>query len=179
MPTPAEVPVAAPLALEVTTAEPSQTSEPPQRPVLAPLAPRRYYLKLTIGQETHDTLERLRALLRHSVPDGDLATIVDRALTLLLQETERAKCASTPKPRTSSRANPTGRHVPAAVRRTVWARDAGRCAFVGSDGRCGESAFVEFHHVVAFAAGGPTTAENLELRCRAHNAYEAALEFGP
>jgi 5-methylcytosine-specific restriction endonuclease McrA len=68
--------------------------------------------------------------------------------------------------------------VPAAVRRAVWNRDGGRCAFVGSGGRCDESAFLEFHHVIPFAAGGPTTTENLELRCRAHNAYEAALDFG-
>jgi hypothetical protein len=29
--------------------------------------------------------------------------------------------------------------------------------------------------VVPFAAGGATDAGNLELRCRAHNAYEATL----
>jgi hypothetical protein len=183
-PTPAPMlPVAAPLALEVSVPDASAPvppdSEPPPRPILAPLAPRRYYLKLTIGQETHDTLERLRALLRHSVPDGDLATIVERALTLLLQQTERAKFASTSKPRASSGTQSTSRHVPAAVRRAVRSRDGGRCAFVGSNGRCGEVAFLEFHHVVPFAAGGPTTTENLELRCRAHNAYEAALQFGP
>jgi hypothetical protein len=158
---------------------PSTTVESQPRPILAALASRRYYLKLTIGQETHDTLERLRGLLRHSVPDGDLATIVDRALTVLLRETERVKCASTSKPRETSATNTTRRHVPAAVRRAVWSRDGGRCAFVGPDGRCDESAFLEFHHVVPFAAGGPTTTENLELRCRAHNAYEAALQFGP
>jgi hypothetical protein len=36
-----------------------------------------------------------------------------------------------------------------------------------------KSSFLEFDHVVPFAAGGPSTLENLELRCRAHNAYEA------
>jgi hypothetical protein len=173
-------PVAAPLALEVNSPEVAPPEAPPTpRPVLAPLAPKRYYLKLTIDQDTHDTLDRLRALLRHSIPDGDLAAIVDRALRLLLEETERAKCASTSRPRESSKANATGRHVPAAVRRAVWHRDDGRCAFVGSHGRCAEVAFLEFHHVVPFADGGPTTAENLELRCRAHNAYEAQLQFGP
>ena len=30
-----------------------------------------------------------------------------------------------------------------------------------------------------FAAGGGTTVDNLELRCRTHNAYEAELFFGP
>ena len=148
------------------------------RPVIAPIAPTRYLLKLTIGQETHDTLQRVRALLRHAVPDGDLATIVDRALTLLLEEAERTKCAATSRPRAAGPSTAADRHVPAAVRRAVWTRDAGRCAFVGSDGRCNEAGFLEFHHVIPFAAGGEAAVNNLELRCRAHNAYEAALDFG-
>ena len=30
-----------------------------------------------------------------------------------------------------------------------------------------------------YAVGGAATVENIELRCRAHNAYEARLFFGP
>jgi hypothetical protein len=59
----------------------------------------------------------------------------------------------------------------------VWARDEGRCAFVGTNGRCQERGFLEFHHVEPFATGGETTAGNLQLRCRAHNGYEATLYF--
>ena len=70
------------------------------------------------------------------------------------------------------------RHVPAAVRRAVWKRDDGRCAFIGTDGRCAERGFLEFHHVVPFADGGETTSGNLQLRCRAHNAHEAREHFG-
>jgi hypothetical protein len=32
--------------------------------------------------------------------------------------------------------------------------------------------------VVPFASGGMATVENIELRCRAHNAHEAVLYFG-
>jgi hypothetical protein len=32
--------------------------------------------------------------------------------------------------------------------------------------------------LVPYAAGGPSSANNLELRCRAHNAYEAERYFG-
>jgi hypothetical protein len=60
-----------------------------------------------------------------------------------------------------------------------WARDEGRCAFVGDAGRCTERGFLEFHHVVPFAEGGATDAANLQLRCRAHNAFEAEEWFGP
>jgi hypothetical protein len=61
----------------------------------------------------------------------------------------------------------------------VWQRDDSRCAFVGTEGRCAERGFLEFHHVVPFAEGGAATADNIQLRCRAHNAYEAEQFFGP
>ena len=73
---------------------------------------------------------------------------------------------------------PGSRHIPAAVRREVWRRDGGRCAFVGTRGRCRERGFLEFHHVVPFAAGGVPDANNIQLRCRAHNLCEAELFFG-
>jgi hypothetical protein len=60
----------------------------------------------------------------------------------------------------------------------VWKRDDSRCAFVGAAGRCPERGFLELHHVRPFADGGEATAENIQLRCRSHNAYEAARHFG-
>jgi hypothetical protein len=70
------------------------------------------------------------------------------------------------------------RHIPAAVKRAVWVRDLGRCAFVGADGhRCGGRAFVEFHHVRPYALGGRPTVDNIELRCRRHDGFEARLYF--
>jgi hypothetical protein len=38
--------------------------------------------------------------------------------------------------------------------------------------------FLEFHHVVPFAAGGAAEAANIQLRCRSHNAFESELFFG-
>ena len=146
------------------------------RPVTAPIAPRRFLLRVTIDADTHNKLQRVRALLRHAVPDGDLGAIIDRAVTLLLREAERTKWASTVRPRPSRTTTTRSRYVPAAVKRAVSERDGGRCAFVGSAGRCDTTAFLEFHHVVPFAAGGTTDARNLELRCRAHNQHEALVE---
>ena len=102
----------------------------------------------------------------------------DRALTLLLHDLERTKLAHVNRPRPAGPATPGSRHVPAAIRREIWQRDEGRCAFTGNAGRCPERGFLELHHVIPFAEGGPTTAENLQLRCRAHNAYEAERHFG-
>jgi hypothetical protein len=101
---------------------------PPRRVEVKELAPERFKLQLTISRATHDKLRRIQDLLRHRVPDGDLATIVDKALTLLLEDIERAKPAAAPRPR-SRTPDSTTRHIPAAVKRAVWDRDGGRCAF--------------------------------------------------
>jgi hypothetical protein len=104
--------------------------------------------------------------------------VFERALDVLLADMERKKLAATTRPRAARDATPGSRHIPAAVRREVWRRDGARCAFVGTAGRCAERGFLELHHVVPFAQGGQATTANIELRCRAHNAYEAELEFG-
>jgi 5-methylcytosine-specific restriction endonuclease McrA len=103
----------------------------------------------------------------------------ERALTLLVEDLERTKLALAKRPRRSVAPTRVSRHVPAAVKREVWARDEGRCAFVGRAGRCAERGFLELHHLVPFADGGATDAGNLQLRCRAHNAFEAEEWFGP
>jgi hypothetical protein len=146
---------------------------------VTPLAPGRYKIQVTVSAETHDKLRRAQDLLRHVVPNGDPASVLDRALTLLVADLEKKKCAVARRPRQSRGPNTRSRHVPAAVKREVWARDGGRCTFVGIQGRCTERGFLELHHVVPFADGGPTVADNLRLRCRAHNAYEAEQVFGP
>jgi hypothetical protein len=106
-----------------------------------------YKVQLTISCETHQKLRRVQALSRHTSPNGDLTEIIDRALTLLLNELERRRCAATSSPRDVREPTSGSRHVPAAVKREVWRRDEGRCAFLGRQGRCTERAFLEFHHV--------------------------------
>jgi hypothetical protein len=149
------------------------------RPVVAALAPERYRVQFTVSRETQEKLRRVQDLLRREVPDGDPAAIFDRALTLLLDDVARKKLAATSRPRPAVPADPRSRYVPAAVKRTVWARDGGRCAFVGRTGRrCEQRSFLEFHHLDPYARGGQTTVDNLALRCRSHNVHEAQLVLG-
>lgn len=108
-----------------------------------------------------------------TIPNGDPAAIVERALALLVRQLEQTKFAATDRPRKVRPGDPRSRHIPAAVRRAVWQRDGGCCAFVGTHGRCTERGFLEFHHVVPYADGGESVVENVEVRCRAHNVYEA------
>ena len=164
--------------------EPPQPMRRPRPAAMTPLTPERYKVQFTVSRQTHDKLRRAQDLLRHAVPDGDPAIIFDRALTLLLTQLERSKTGAATRPASarpgaSRRVNTASRHVPAATKRVVSQRDGGRCAFIGPQGRCTATAFLEYHHVVPFAAGGETSVKNLELRCRAHNQYEADRYFGP
>jgi hypothetical protein len=163
----------APFALEAPRARASST----------PLSPGRFKLELTAGQALHDKLQQLKDLLRHQVPDGDLAIIVERAVDLLLDKTVKQRFAQTRAPRkpraiTRSR-TPNSRYIPRAVMRQVHQRDGGQCTFVSPDGkRCCERGFLEFHHHVPYGRGGKATADNLRLACRAHNALYAERDFG-
>jgi len=218
-----------------------------------------YRLHLTISAETRLKLVQARELLRHQVPDGDPAKILDRALGVLLDRLEQRKFArlvtrpdsaiglrsavdphsspninvrpataedspfvgspdlaprpgstlpstrrratdsargaepalapalaptqaprqaSAPAPPNDQEATLGSRNIPAVIRREVWYRDEGRCAFVGEDGvRCDSRGHLEFHHLVPWAEGGATTPGNLALRCRVHNAWESEIHF--
>jgi len=171
----------APAAGPAAAPSPRTAAPPSARRLFAtPLAPDRYQIKFTASAATWEKLRLARDLLRHAVPSGDPAEIVDRALSSLIQDLMKKKCAAVQAPRKGSRPPaPGSRHVPAPVRRVVWARDKGRCAFIAPSGRrCGERAFLEFHHVLPYAEGGQATVENIQLRCRAHNGYEAMLFYG-
>jgi hypothetical protein len=149
------------------------------REVVRPLAADRYEVRFTISATGREKLRLATDLLRHAVPGGDTAEVVERALDALLEGLAKKKFAATPGPR-PARAGATGtRHVPAHVKRTVWLRDGAQCAFIsGASRRCRERGFLEFHHVRPYGVGGETTVENIELRCRAHNGYEAERYYG-
>jgi 5-methylcytosine-specific restriction endonuclease McrA len=158
---------------------PFQPQAATTRPVVAPLAPDRYKVQFTVGRETYDKLRRAQDLMRHAVPNGDPAVVFDRALTVLLTDLEKAKVASTSRPGHRRPSTAGSRYIPAEVKRAVWKRDGGQCAFKGRRGRCTETGFLEFHHLRPFAVGGIAEEANIELRCAAHNQYEADLFVGP
>jgi hypothetical protein len=112
---------------------------------------------------------------------------------MLEAHVEKTKLAAVTRPRPKSPApppsirsatdkpsgTPASRHIPHETRRTVWKRDGARCAFVAPEGRrCTERRFLEFHHVQPYARQGPATVDNIALRCRRHNQYEAEMFFG-
>jgi hypothetical protein len=65
----------------------------------APLAPARYRVQFTASAGLREKLERLRALMLGSVPDGDLAAIIEDAVTEKLQRLETRRFGRTRKPK--------------------------------------------------------------------------------
>ena len=233
----------------------------PKPALIEPLSAHRYRLQLTIGRETRDRLLQAQALLRHKLPQGDLAAVIDQALVTFVEELEERKfkkrrrhkdeAKATAAPMTSvvddndvtpkqeqeekasavdrvpvtpqgvggevapepleqvkvtkastcsqapaaplvddsqvapGRVQPTrpaavrSRHIPNEIKRAVALRDGQRCSFVAPDGRrCDSTAFLEYHHDVAFSRGGPHTVDNVFLRCKRHNYQAAVFDFG-
>jgi HNH endonuclease len=68
--------------------------------------------------------------------------------------------------RPGQRSSRRSRTIPAKLRRALQFRDGG-CRYPG----CTNTRYVEAHHVVHRARGGPTTLENLVLLCRRHHTY--------
>ena len=150
----------------------------PPRSKVAPLSPGRFELRTTLSQTVHDKLRYAQSLVGPAVPSGDVAQVLEHALDALIEKREKrvfAACTRT-RPR---RGAPTGRYVPAEVRRTVSQRDGRQCTFHSDAGkRCTARANLQFDHIDPVARGGESTASNLRLRCRAHNQYTAERMFG-
>ena len=169
--------------------EPEPQPEPqPERQTAESMlsAPQRYKVELTASQEYVDLLEQARDLLSHAVPNASMDEIHVRALRVLVAELQKKKYGASDQPHDREPAGDSGepcgrgRHIPAAVRRTVAKRDGGRCTYVDpvTGRRCRETTMLELHHQHAHALGGPATAKNVTLRCRAHNALAAEQDFG-
>ena len=167
-PAPSEPPVVSTAAgLPLASRSSAPLPAPARRPIVRPLATDRYEIRFTATAETREKLRLAQDLLRPAVPTGDVAQVIDRALTLLIEDQRRKKIGATDRPRTSRGTTPGRRGVAAKVRRTAWNHDEGRCSFVSKGGRrCNESAFIEFDHVVPYGVGGQGTVENIRLLCR-------------
>ncbi len=71
------------------------------------------------------------------------------------------------------------RYIPLSVQDEVFARDEGKCAYVGPNGvRCNSTWNVEIDHIKPYARGGDHSVDNLRLLCARHNQYEAERIYG-
>jgi hypothetical protein len=133
----------------------------------------------TVSKRFLAKLAAARDALSHSHPGADTEAVLEAALDLLLAANDKKK-GLVKKPRPSpARPSASPRHIPAEVKRAVWARDGRCCQWrFASGGVCGSTKRLELDHVVPLARGGPTTVSNLRVLCAAHNQLAARQEFG-
>jgi hypothetical protein len=120
--------------------------------------------------------------MRPSVPDGDLAAIIEAAVTEKLGRLEARRFAKAKSPRkrlSESDMGPGSRYIPAAVKRLVRERDGGRCRFTDAQGRrCTARDRLEFHHRHPAGYSGDRRPDDISLMCPAHNQYLADHDYG-
>jgi hypothetical protein len=128
-------------------------------PVVAALAPNRTHVQFTASRELRDKIEEAKALLRHQNPSGDLASILEQALTVLITKVKKErwgvgrKARATKLPEGAAKS----RHVPDPIRRAVYERDGGRCSVVDSRGHRASSAGGSRSITLMASPGGGST----------------------
>jgi len=120
--------------------------------------------------------------MRAAVPSGDLAALIEDAITEKIARLETRRLGAAREPRKSAAQSDSGpgpRHVAAAVKRAVRERDQDRCAYVDEQGRrCTERNWLQFHHRVPHGVGGDRSVRNIAQLCWRHNQLEAETDFG-
>jgi 5-methylcytosine-specific restriction endonuclease McrA len=158
----------------------AETGHHPAIVSVTPLTTQLRRLNVTVSADFIAELEQARAALSHAIPDGDFEQVVREGLKLILERHRKRKgLTERPRKQPAKVAAASGRHIPAAVRRTVWERDQGRCTWLMGDGKvCGSTRQVEFDHNLELVLGGESTPGNLRLLCRSHNLMKAEDHLG-
>ncbi|HEX9604536.1 MAG TPA: hypothetical protein VF973_12360 [Myxococcales bacterium] len=168
------------LAFAPPPAPPPRRDE--RRAVVAPLAEDTFKFQFTASRACRDKFRQLQDLLRHRIPDGDLATIFETALDLTIEHVKKERFATGRKARQAPAEDveaASSRHVPDAIKREVFERDGGRCTFTDEHGRrCAETGALEFDHQDGFARTHLHRADRIRLLCRAHNQHAAEKMYG-
>jgi 5-methylcytosine-specific restriction endonuclease McrA len=134
---------------------------------------------LQVSREFREELAAVSALLSHAVPSGKREDVLLHVLRAQRKVLERKRHGSPKSVSAPAACDTSKRHIPAAVRREVFEREGGSCAYVGEEGRrCGSTVRLEYQHIVPFACGGPSSAANLTLFCKPHNLLQAKKDFG-
>jgi 5-methylcytosine-specific restriction endonuclease McrA len=150
----------------------------PMEPVPLAAVTNRSGWRYAYSAAREEKLRYVQSLLAHARPGASVDRVLDLALDCLQDKLERQKFGKCSRPG-KSRGSKNPRYIPLEVKRAVWERDGGRCAYVGTGGkRCDARAPLEFDHLDPVARGGRTTLSGVRLLCRAHNQYSAERTYG-
>ena len=150
-------------------------------PAMAPFAQDEWKVQFCASREFRDEILEAQDLMRHQIPDGDLSQIFRAAIQLLVTNMKKKRFAVGRKcgEQAPTAVDGDSRHVPDGIKRAVYERDGGRCAFVDERGkRCEETGSLEFDHIEGFARTHRHDVDGIRMLCRAHNQYVAEKMYG-
>jgi hypothetical protein len=166
-------------AVQGTGTEEASPAIRPARQEMRAVSQERWSLRVTVDRALKDDLETLSMLLSHKVPKGNLAGVLHEAIRCGIEKHGKRKGAVRPARKVTPRATKDPAAIPAELRRQVWERDQGRCAWVGPDEkRCNSRWQVEVDHLDPAARGGRARLDRLRLACRLHNFLYAEEVYG-
>lgn len=141
-------------------------AEPPAPDRIVTPSPGRVRISFEATSGLKEKLERTGTLLAHRLRTRRMEELIEALADLALRELDPARKTGRARP---VKGNP--RRVPWSVRKEVWERDGGRCAFTAQDGtRCAATRRLQYDHVTPWSLGGRSDdAGNIRLLCRAHN----------
>ena len=143
----------------------------------------RFFVQFLASPRFMQKLERAKALLSNRNGELSHEFVLEAALDEFLKghdpenrmqrrDERRKKGVKNEKPSKSGKNE-------AAMRDAVFARDKGRCTYIGASGeRCAATHHLQIDHVIPFARGGTNRIDNLRLLCERHNKLEAERVLG-
>ena len=186
-------------AIERTSAGNHSRSGSEKRPNSAgspPRLERKFQVQFLASERFMKKFERAKALLSNKNGNPSYEAVLEAALDEFLKdrdpenrkrrreqrERKREECREETQSKTSPPRGPKtepSRHIPAVTRDAVFARDKGRCTFIGSTGkRCDATHHLQVDHIVPYARGGTNAIDNLRLLCERHNKQESERVLG-
>jgi 5-methylcytosine-specific restriction endonuclease McrA len=169
-------PEPSPSPTKETSGEPAAAacSEPPEIPIT------RVRISFVADESLVQSMNKVKALLGHKFPNARLEDIEAEVYRFYLEahDPERKKTKATTRiPMKSAKHT---RYIPVEVKKEVWRRDEGRCAYRYENGdRCTSTYALEIDHILPFSQGGRSDkVEELRLACFLHNQMEAERIFG-
>jgi len=146
-------------------------------------------IQFVADKELMEGIDKLKQLLFHTNPEGKLDKLFKKLVELGLEKwdpeqrqarRERKQIKATKLVLPPAEIEKRSRHIPAATRDKVWARDKGRCQYRDSkSGKvCGSKHGIQLDHIHAFANDGRHELSNLRLLCSNHNNLAARQIFG-
>ncbi len=128
-----------------------------------------YSYKLKIPASLHHQWERVKELLSHQVPDGDLQSILTILTQAYLNKNDLQNKPAASPDLWQHYSSPT-RYIPKGLKHLLLEKAEHSCQYISPEGRrCTQKRYLDIDHIIPISAGGQTTFPNLQVLCHAHN----------